>query len=379
MKKLMVTGLVFLLLSGSVGIAGASDMTAKAYGMGGAFTGIADDLTSVLYNPAGLSQSGFLGLQINFGMATPSYSDFEKLMEIPDYMANYEDYTDEELQDKFPEDLHIDGQALVGANLKSFGVALNLDNSFEVDSEGTSVWMKNNATTETMVSFGKKLNSPPLNLGAFSYGFNLKMLRTDYGGYEVDTPSDAEILGGSYPWTATTTAQGSGFGLDVGVLAKVSDRVTLGAQVRNLWAEDYTISGKKEISEYQPSPDLDNMSWVEMPDEDFTATVSPARVMRVGASFEVPVINATLAADIDNFPLLTNNGEDMVYHLGLEKNLLFNGLSLRAGTFSQQEGSQVYTLGVGFNLYKFHVDMAAASDDGFEDNMSTVMSANMKF
>ncbi len=374
MKKLAVMGIIMLFMFTLVGTAGATNVTARAYGMGGAFTGVADDMSSVIYNPAGLSRSGFLGLQANLGLTTPSLDEFEDLRDLIDYMGDADFDSDDPIDTadtvddvfaKFPEKIQIDGQLFAGLNMVSLGAALNIQNNFVTARDETSAWVQNTATSEGIVSVGKEFLTLPGG-GPLIVGTNFKYMRTDFAKYEVDTVNSQ---------TSTIVADGSGMGLDVGVLAELSDTLQVGAMVKNLWAQEYTLSGDETVYTF----DEVSGDWTEQPETVYERTETPGSVMRVGASLKIPSVNATIAADIDNFPVLTDNDQDMIVHLGMEKNLLWNGVTLRAGTYNQTDGPRVYTAGVGLNLWKFHIDAAAGFEDGFDQVNGGVISANMKF
>lgn len=72
MKRVMLAACVLLLLSGGAGANFLEVETgARPMGMGGAFTAVADDVTALHWNPAGLA--GLDGIQV-FGMRTSVYS-----------------------------------------------------------------------------------------------------------------------------------------------------------------------------------------------------------------------------------------------------------------------------------------------------------------
>jgi len=66
---LLVSCLIFPSWAFSHGWAGY-EQGAKAHGMGGAFTGLADDVTAIYYNPAGITQ--LEGTQISLGFSIPT-------------------------------------------------------------------------------------------------------------------------------------------------------------------------------------------------------------------------------------------------------------------------------------------------------------------
>lgn len=385
MKKMMIItlSLIFLMTTGLTAgatslTAGTTPFTTRSLGMGGAFAGLADDPGSVIYNPAGLSQSGGLGLQFDAGVVTPTVDGFEDLTDVIDYIAD-EDFDSPDavdnvqgVYDRFPDDFSAVGQAMLGANFRSFGGGINLTDEFSVSSGSTEASVDNYLNTEGIITLGGKVTDPPFQLGAVSYGVNLKVIRTDYLDYRVDTDfTDGNVDGRM----TAVEADGSGFGLDFGVQARISDNLSLGATIRNLWAEEYELNGDKEIWDY----DTADPKWIE-DTEDYSRSYEPARTTRVGAALELPVIKTTVAFDIDNFPLFTEGDPDQIYHLGVEKELLFNGLTLRGGTFNDPDNdTRFYTAGFGLNLWKFHIDTSLATDDGFDDSVSGMVSARMRF
>ncbi len=66
---MMVLFMIFPSLAFTHGWAGY-EQGAKAHGMGGAFTGLADDATAVYFNPAGITQ--LEGTQVSFGFSIPT-------------------------------------------------------------------------------------------------------------------------------------------------------------------------------------------------------------------------------------------------------------------------------------------------------------------
>ena len=66
---MMVLFMIFPSLAFSHGWAGY-EQGAKAHGMGGAFTGLADDATAVYFNPAGITQ--LEGTQVSLGFSIPT-------------------------------------------------------------------------------------------------------------------------------------------------------------------------------------------------------------------------------------------------------------------------------------------------------------------
>src|SRR6056297_863455 len=109
MKKILIFTFALFLVFGITFNSNAQNnedipvMTAKAFSMGGAFTGVADDVGAVLFNPAGLTQSGIVGFQGNAGVSgVDQFNNYTKLAEL----LNEEDIDSNdaiEIKDKFNE------------------------------------------------------------------------------------------------------------------------------------------------------------------------------------------------------------------------------------------------------------------------------------
>ena len=366
MKKLSISFLVIMLVMVVGFNTQASDITAKAFGTGGAYTGLSDDATAMLYNPAGLSDSGFLGLQFEFGMGASDISKINDLMEDIEYFQEEFDTSSpqsaEELFNDFPV-VDVDNQLFAGGNFSSFGVGLNIDNEFTTEKTSPDVINAfNTANTSGILSISRKLKTDYNEILGMSYGVNVKTLRTDYLNVELDKANYTNTI---------ISASGSGVGLDAGVMVNFTSKLKIGASFKNIVAPDYELEGEKEVYEY----DTGNEEWNKTSSNTYTNTYIPEQSYRVGASLDIPVANATLLGDIENF---TTSGRT-VTHLGVEKRLLFNGLSVRGGMSSPSDQDTMYTLGLGYNLAAFHFDMALGSNDGFDNNLNGILSLNFQF
>ena len=376
MKKLVCVFLLMFLLGVSV-TAGAVEefnvseveLNAKAFGMGGAYTGVADDISSIIYNPAGISQSGALGAYGNIGFMVPNLNKIKKLSGLPEYLNDFTAESASDILNTIPEDMSLKSQFFFGGNIKSLGAGLNIYDNVATNKSGDTASMSNRITSEGMVSFGKNLTSPFLNIGALSYGVNLKMLKSKNNSYHlVDTSSPT-------PELTSISTKGSGFGMDAGLLLKLTDVIQVGMGIENIIASEYTMKGEEKTSTY----DVVTEEWSTVTDSDYTgATIKHSPKVRAGASLKLPVINATLAADVDNV-FLWDDSEEMTTHLGLEKDLLFNGFSIRAGTFSKADSAPMYTLGLGLNLLTMHVDAAVGFDESLQQTQTFILSGNMTF
>ncbi|MFW5992355.1 MAG: hypothetical protein ACOCQN_04110 [Halanaerobiaceae bacterium] len=373
MKRLLIFVLSLLLITAAAGTAGAENLSGRSLGMGGAYTATADNITGVLYNPAVISERAYFDLDFNTGVIVSDREYFEQLYQVLEELNEGEEDITYYL-DQIPDGVKLQGQALAGLGVSSLGAAVNINNKLETqvsdkEVDSREAKLSNLVTGEGIINFGQKLDSPAPEIMSLAYGVNFKLISNNLTSFQLDEET--------MQMTSINGATGQGLGLDAGVKARITELITLGAQVRNLWVQDYEIRGDKEIFEFNQTTG----EWEEVDGEETAVIKSPARrVTRVGAAVKVPVLDATIAADLDNFPLLTEGDQDMVLHLGLEKNILFNGISLRAGTFNPTGSKpRLYTAGIGINLANFHLDTAVAGDFQEKGSIGAVIGGGIKF
>ncbi|MFW6306503.1 MAG: hypothetical protein ACOC1N_03895 [Bacillota bacterium] len=357
MRKFVFFLLIFFVVC-SVETADAYDLTARSFGMGGAFTAVADNIEALLYNPAGNADSGLVGFDVNGGLTVSDLSKLNKILELEGKIMN-DDVDD--LLSEIPDELILEGQALVGARLKRVSLAYNAEISSHTNFNGNdsaNVYLNN--YNEYILSYGKELINPPLDLGTFSYGFNVKLINMDRQNYFVEDNNGITIT--------EQKIDGNSFGIDFGLLAKVTETLRVGCHFENVFAPDAFLNGTEKTHEYN------TQSWEETSTREYQEIVPIDFNSRVGAALYIPVVDLTAAMDIDH---LFSDG-DQVLHYGLEKNLFFDGLSLRAGKMSSSN-FDFTTFGFGLNLTGFNLDAAFGSRSDIADDMSVALSASMNF
>src|SRR6056297_1390819 len=268
MKKLSVTFLVLVFVM-VFSFNTAAYHTAKSYGMGGAYAGLADDASAMLYNPAGLTDSGFIGLQLDFGIGASDTSKINDLMEDIDYLSeDFDAETAEELDTIFAEFpiVDIEGGFFAGGNFSSFGVGLNIDNKFNTEKVSADVINATNITnTSGILSISRKLDTSYDEILGLAYGVNIKTLKTNYINVELDKGNQTNSI---------VNAEGSGVGLDAGVMVNVTKRVKMGASFNNLLARAYNLDGKKEVYGFNES----TQEWDTEPTvSDFSEEYTPEK------------------------------------------------------------------------------------------------------
>lgn len=340
MKKLSLILAVLLLVSlfsaqvlAADGAPGSyNKFGSKAYGMGGAFTAVADDATAVYWNPAGLTQSDLVGLQANFGSQLGNWSDISDIGDFIDAVED-EDYEKaNELEDDLEDIDPINVNGMAAANLSSIGVGV-IGNS-RLDFDSSTPKATNDVLVQGLGGYGTEIIDPPL-VGSLSIGGTGKVLYNRLDEAEID------IQEGETEFTDQDT---TGYGADIGALATLTDidilNAKAGVTMRN------AFNTLDELDEGRNNPALER-----------TLTLGS------GVTFKFPmveVLSARVAADME-MPL--EGDRDNIKRLGAEGTIgLF---SLRTGVYGTDLGEsdeRTATLGAGFNLPFVDFNIAADSD-----------------
>src|SRR6056297_1774730 len=139
MKKVFIVTFALFLIVGMTFNSNAQSneelyvMTAKAFSMGGAFNGVADDVRAVLFNPAGLTQSGIVGLQGNGGLSDIDTKSLNQVRDFASKVSGDINFTDgDELKNSFPESTSLSMQGFGGANLKSVALSGKVKSTYDI-------------------------------------------------------------------------------------------------------------------------------------------------------------------------------------------------------------------------------------------------------
>ncbi|MCL4513987.1 MAG: hypothetical protein M1379_00060 [Firmicutes bacterium] len=343
----------------------------RAFGMGGAFTGVADDATAAFWNPAGITQIRYVGLLSSLGVAISGADEWQKAQK----------WFDEGLQPPLPT-IHSELEGVYGKSVATaryafshgaytIGTAAVADYSVGLD-------LRTYGFTSLTLAypFGRFLPAQvPFRdyFQGLAVGANLKFVGSGYAGGSRALEM-AQVNNTAIPVKDTQTTVvggGYGFGTDLGVFVPLTPKIAVGATIRDLYTrinwsktEDITIidevAGTSSGSHKGPYQE--------------TEVLKPS--FRTGLAFR-PWKGMTLAADHEGQNAYSHSA---AWHLGVEQKLLFDVIALRAGEVIRADGVlSMQTIGIGLKIGPFMSDLAAASSDGFVGSINAQGSLGFQF
>ncbi|MGM0413976.1 MAG: hypothetical protein ACQEQP_02200 [Bacillota bacterium] len=340
----------------------SAEALARSYGMGGAFTAVSDDASALIFNPAGLYQSGRLGLLVSGGMVA---DDVFQYGDLADSINRFSENAEEpgEFLYNLPDELNLTGQGLLGAKLGSAGAGGNFQVRLKGSKDSSGADYNYQLLQDGRLGLSGDIFTIPAEVGIASYGLNIRYQRLTRGEYELEMGNGSESSI-QREWQATD----SGFAVDGGLMIQMTPMVKLGVMIENLWAAELDlVSNQKEYSYNDGSWELEN-------EDSRREEYIPARSTRVGASARVPILGTTITADIDNFPLLTEEkAGDPILYLGFENDMLLHLVTIRGGTYKESDGERVLTAGFGLNFAGGSADLGAGFAPG--GNRSSIQAA----
>ena len=343
MKKylsvILMLGLLFIVANPSFA---TSRYGTKAYGMGGAFTAIADDASAVYWNPAGLTQNSLVGLQVSGG----GQMDQEDIEDIADFIDKVEELSNSNLSSNemaaeleklnLPNDTAANINGIAALNLNNVGLAGIFNSNFKFRGDRTSYngydipkgTATNYLTGQGILGLGTKVIDPPI-VGSLSVGLSGKYL------YARNDEAETVVNNGELETTYKENDD-NGLGADIGMLATLTDtdvlNVKAGATMKNI------------------------INTMDMEPEALEKTTT----IGAGATFKFPLIellSTRLAADLE----MPEHGAD-IRRFGFEGTI--GMFSIRAGTYNSDDMKEaVNTGGIGLNLPFVDFNLTMDSED----------------
>jgi hypothetical protein len=341
----LVLALSLTVLSISTVWAGsATGFGARAIGMGGAYTAVADDESAAYWNPAGVTQTDYF----RFALGAGYHGSFDKLQNA------VEKISDDQMPDR--EDLNgsYSLSALVGFTSRHLGLNVYSDNQL-----ATAQDAQDNISA-TMESYTYGLLTVAGNFGEdkqWSVGVNFKGVYAGYG--EVNLPAlpayDDPNLASYTATTSYNTATGTA--CDLGFLYRPSPDLTFGFTARNFYSQLDSDTGTTTTYGFQAVGT--EVELVTDSTSNYNHTIELPRSYVLGVAFR-PFEHTLLAVDFES---ITNSSNDQTrLHVGMEQTALWNLLALRAGYYSDKD-EDGYTAGLGFNLWILNCNVAYVKVD----------------
>ncbi|MCL6590197.1 MAG: hypothetical protein K6U80_09620 [Firmicutes bacterium] len=331
---------------------------ARAAGMGGAFTAVADDCSAVYWNPAGITQLKVLTITpgVGFQGIEEQIRAYLNILENKDFNSVLE------LLDSFGDDgLYIGGSVYLGLTTKF--IAVNAFGDANIIMKQDDIFNKS-YTDINLYGIG----TIAIPIGRVAYGGNVKLVGsnlnqsvipiiTEYNWeYILNNWDDYDELLTNPDYNYSKEATGQGVAFDVGVLACLTDSLKLGITGRNIVSSvEYT--GK--IVKYTFNNDPLNPGFEEYSSEDISGKIPLVSTYSVGLAWR-PGSSTLIATDVEMIINPLDPDLNMtLFHVGLEQLLLAKLIALRAGAFTNPDNSVNFSAGLGFKLGPVLFDVAA--------------------
>jgi hypothetical protein len=297
----------------------------RALGMGDAFTAVADDDSSLFYNPAGLAQVS--GLNWKVFSARAGASSLSALKKIKDMKSKDEDGYADAIEDLYGE--HIwsgaGGESIFTMPMVGFGVYNHTEAMIKVDNP-----VSPEISTRIINDYGYTAGlgiplSPFLHVGAALKYVKRSGADVPFGASFVADLDPDDIYGQMTSW-------GKGYGADIGATIRMPTPV-LDANLSVAWKN---IGGMKFKTEGGGT------ATVPTEESDLTAGAS--------LKLDLPLLSITPAIDVRG---LNNADVQLIRKINFGIEIGLPLLDIRGGF---HEG--YYTAGAGVNLALFRVDAA---------------------
>jgi hypothetical protein len=349
----------------------------RALGMGGASVAAVNDSTAVYWNPAALANSRKVDIRIPAGVAARDYMElndnWDRINAIYDAINAGDLSAVNELQTLLLEmdspdavtNLDMTTGLLVSFPVSSSAMAISIPvigyaeivptidtinlSPATIDTNNSAVTAAGLVLVEPTVSFATPLGDH------FLVGANAKMIyASTFLHSDIIRTGNFDNFQDDMDRSETKSNKAS---IDAGILFKPTAGLGVGVVGRYLNSPSFPIAGTVAVKDGAGNVSIAAASGQEI-------ELKPQ--YRAGVAWK-PIDNLTLSADYDltQNKSFTENTEDQTIAGGLELTLLSEILSLRAGAYKNTANDLaniVYTAGLGFRVFAFHIDIAGAYD-----------------
>lgn len=309
--------------------ASATEYSSRAYSMGGAYHALSSDVTGLAYNPGGLGQRRF---DAAWAMGPPESDAVSKLRSA--------------LQKPVDLGRDYDVSSLTAVGLGPVAVGLLVDGRYVTNTEDASQIIDSELQERIAIGAGFTIVSVPLNAGELRMGFQVERRDLKRRRFVVDQDTLA---------VTETAWDGTGYSLSLGMLANITELVTLGISARDLAAQTRWTGATTSEEATTPEPGY---------------TERPATVTTGSIAVRLPFPKITLAAEGDTAGTV---------RVGAEANFLLNAISVRAGQVRPKDGVPITTAGLGINFGPMSLGVGAGIKDGFKGLDAALADVSIRF
>ncbi len=388
MRRLGITAIALLILLFCFSASGFSQTNipmlgieygvgVRALGMGGAFTGIADDYSASYWNPAGLGQMRRMELTAGFNSLA--------------YKSNTTYYGNLSGSSRNYTGLNSVGYVYPVPTYKGsmvfsvgYNKAANYSSTFLIqgfnDSSQDSVYqsgeqLDRGGLNQWVIAGAVQLSEQLYLGGAVNFWtgkYNYTWTLNEYDDYDLYEQSQWQVLD-------DINTKITGFNVKFGILYNLFNRIRFGAAIET----PVTFSGKEDWTRYDKTSYDDNTYWDSTATGDYKYKIQKPLTMSAGASLVLPLITVSGSVEYadwsqleyktpaelktENRNFMRNLQPTLNYRLGAELKLPLVGTRFRAGYILAPNPDRTVTggdknfitAGVGFLLDRqFMIDLA---------------------
>lgn len=359
MKKILVPLMTLSLLALYPYTAWGTNMGvgARAVGMGGAYTAIADDVYAPYWNPAGVIQTPHAGFTFGGGFQ----GDLEKLFNVENALGNYEMPSQDDMNQSYLL------SAYFGFTTPHFAISSYGDLQLDTIMDNS----KNVAVGTDMMGEAYGAATLAFHLSDFLViGFNYKSVAVAYG--EANLPSLPDYTTATQAdldnYQATVSYNtGTGTAYDFGTLLRLTPGLTVGLMARNVYSQIDSEEGTTSAYKLDYS-DPSNLKLTSPTKTPYYHNIEIPKTYTLGIAYR-PFETTLLALEVES---ITNTSNDQTrFHVGLEQTALWDFIALRLGCFTNKGEAPSYTAGLGLQIWIFSTNAAYVKNEDGQTYMIT--------